>query len=155
MKVRALLVAIAVAVPAMVSAPPATAVDADTFVMQGSGTILPGLTLVPQQQNLSFSGTATVVGTGGVLSTYSCSFVGNDLAGSTAESVGTMSGGCGPWWCDVWVYVRVGGFKKWICIRTGNPQFGLQGMNCVWTPTDVNPTTRYSLVCHGIRALAP
>ncbi len=148
-RLRVVLAAFALAVPWVVMPQAATAAGADTFVMTGSGTFSPGLGLTPQAQSLSFTGTATVVGTDGVAATYSCSITGGEFLGELAFGAGNASGGCAPpKWCRSWTYVRVGAKWVWVCTATVlNPSVGV--MDCLFSPSDVNPTTNFTLVCAG------
>jgi hypothetical protein len=151
--VRSLFAGAAVSMPlALVAASPASAANVDVAVIQGSGTISPGLGAVPEQQSVQFSGTATVVGTDGVAATYPCNFSGTDLAGSVAEGVGTVSGSCGPISLTTCVFVRVAGVVVVAC-ADGVVEVG--GAVCVFTPDDVLPTTSYDLVCAAAYAKAP
>ena len=151
--VRSLFLGAAVAMPlTLIAASPAAAhpAHADVAVIQGSGTISPGLsaTALPAQQSISFTGTATVVGTEGVLATYPCSFGGTDLAGHPAEGVGTVSGSCGPISFTTCVFVRVGVVVAVVCADvTTALSVELGAGVCVFTPTTFEPTTTYDLIC--------
>ncbi len=144
LRLRSLLLVVATVLPFAATPVPSHAADAFTF--SGNGTISPGLGVTPVPQSFSMTGTATAVGTDGVLTTSSCSFSGYDNAGSLAEGFGTMSGACGSWyWCRVGVYVRVGHHKVIICVEA----VSVGQMQCVFVPTDVNPTTKFSFTCAG------
>ena len=144
---RSLCTAVAVAMPlVLVSGNPATAAGADAMVVTGSGTISPGLTLVPVSQSISFAGTATVAGTHGVLATYSCSFSGTLIAG-VAGGAGSISGSCGPISFDVCFAVAVIG--SWSIVCQDGTRRSAQGWECEFSPSDTLPTTRYTLLCTG------
>ncbi|HEX8004145.1 MAG TPA: hypothetical protein VF519_15765 [Mycobacteriales bacterium] len=146
--VRSLFAGAAIAMPiVMVTASPAAALDA--FVITGSGTISPGLTAVPTPQSVSFTGTATSVGTTAVPGSYPCSFSGTDTLGSAAEGVGTVSGSCGPFAFTNCQFVRIVGVVVVVCPPQGNPPRTAVAV-CAFQPTNVNPTTRYNLVCAGV-----
>lgn len=144
---RSLVAAAALAMPALITSP-AEAADAGVFIISGSGTISPGLTPVPDDQSINFSGTATVIGTQS--GSYGCSFSGNDPAGSTAAGSGTVSGGCGPISNLTCTFVRVAGVVQVVCVDAAGTR--VAEATCVFTPTDVNPTTRYTLTCVGTYA---
>jgi hypothetical protein len=144
---RTMLAGAAVFMPlTMIASSPATAAAADTFVIQGSGTISPGLTTTPTNQSISFTGTATVVGTHGTPGTYSCSFSGtSSIPETTANGAGTVSGSCGPIAFSSCTYVRAGVNVAVNCTegtRTATAK-------CVFNPGNTNPTTRYTLICTG------
>lgn len=132
---------------------PAVAANVDTAVIQGSGTISPGLGLTPSPQSISFTGTATVVGTDGVLATYSCAFNGTDPAGSTAAGSGNVSGACGPLAFASCTFVRVGAHVDVVC--TGGAGTGGAYAKCVFRAHSVLPTTSYDLTCKAEVALVP
>lgn len=151
--VRSLFVGAAIAMPVMlIAASPASAQTADVAVIEGAGTISPGLGAVPEAQSVHFEGTATVVGTDGVLASYSCEFDGTDLAGSVAEGVGTVHGTCGPIALDLCVFIRVAGVVLVIC-PDGVIEVG--AAVCVFEPDDLLPTTSYTLICAAAYAKAP
>lgn len=122
----------------------------DVLVVEGSGTISPGVGLIPGPQSISFDGTATVVGTDGVLVTYDCSFSGTDPAGSTAAGSGTVSGSCGPISLSLCIFVRVGSVVIVICaeVQVG-VHVGTAVAECVFRPHDTLPTTSYDLICEA------
>jgi hypothetical protein len=151
--VRSLFAGATIAMPLnLLITSPAAAASADAAVIQGHGTISPGLTPVPTQQSISFTGTATVVGTDGVLATYPCSFTGTDLAGSLAAGVGTVKGNCGPLDFTTCVFVRIGAEVQVICADTG---VSVGAAVCVFQPDQINPTTSYTLTCGAVAAEAP
>ena len=154
---RSLCAAVAIAMPlVVVQTSPATAADADVLVVQGSGTISPGLELVvPGPQSVSFTGTATVVGTHGLLATYPCSFSGSFLAAILVTGTGTMSGQCGPIAFSACIVAWAGGEWMWHCTDIGIVSAETTTWDCVFTPTNSNPTTSYDLVCGGVYASAP
>lgn len=151
--VRSLYAGAAIAMPLVFTAatPAVAAPNADVALIQGSGTISPGLGAVPEAQSVSFTGTATVVGTDGVLATYGCSFSGTDLAGSVAEGVGTVSGACGPLAFSTCVFVRVAGVVGVVCVAGG---VGVAQAACVFTPHQTLPTTSYDLICEAAAVIA-
>lgn len=145
MRFRLLVVALTAAVALPASAP-AEALGANVYVMTGSGTISPGLGLVPIPQSVSFTGTAGYVSTFPVgLAGYPCSFSGAEF-GSMAGGVGTLAGSCGPASYTNILYVRAGATLSGIGVVVGGSSSSTH-FDCVFQPTDVNPTTRYSLVC--------
>ena len=115
---------------------------ANAAVITGSGTISPGLTEIPTAQSIAFTGSATVVGTEGVLATYPCSFSGSDLAGSVTEGAGTVAGSCGPLVYDC-VFVRIGVEVQVVCPVAA-------AAVCVFTPTTTNPVRSYDLICSAV-----
>jgi len=123
----------------------------DAAVITGSGTISPGLGPVPAAQSVSFTGTATVVGTDGILATYGCSFSGTDLAGSLLEGVGTVSGACGPLAFNTCVFLRIAAEVQVVCadvtVDPGAPSAAVGAGVCVFVPTSSNPVTTYDLIC--------
>jgi hypothetical protein len=136
----------ATAMPVVVAlAQPAAAARADVAVIQGGGTITPGLTEVVQNQSVNFTGTATVVGTDGVLATYQCSFSGTGF-GNAAGGVGTVSGSCGPVPFTSCNFVFTAVHVTVACA----PQ--VAAADCVFTPNNIRPTTSYGLVCEGFYA---
>ena len=146
--VRSLSAGFALALPlAMTAASPASAAEACVFVITGSGTISPGLSAVPTPQSISFTGTMTCVGTSGVGTTYPCSFTGTDPVGSEAAGAGQVSGNCGPYGFPSCQFVRVGVAVEVVCVDVAGTRVATA--TCVFTPVDVNPTTKYNLVCAG------
>jgi hypothetical protein len=139
--VRSIAIVVAIAAPAIASVTPsASAANADAAVIQGAGSISPGLGAAPQAQNINFGGTATVVGTHGVAATFGCSFSGSDLAGSLAEGAGTVGGGCGPINLSLCAFVRVGGAVAVVCAGIGTPKQGAGGV-FAFTPDQTPPAT--------------
>jgi hypothetical protein len=128
----------------------------DVVVIQGSGTISPGLGLLPEHQSISFTGTATGVGTDsvsdGIPFTYGCSFSGEDPAGSVAAGAGTVAGSCGPLAFELCVFGRAGGKVSVVCASTTDHKGGAEA-ECVFTPHGVLPTTSYDLICEAKAAL--
>lgn len=144
---RSLFAGATLAMPvALLAGSPAAAAGADLAVITGSGTISPGLNETPRPQSISFTGTATVVGTDGVLATFGCSFTGSDLAGSVAEGVGTVAGACGPIAFPTCAFARVGVEVQVACAST-TPSVG--AAVCIFTPNNTNPTTSYGLICEA------
>ena len=136
-----------VAVPlVMLTSTPAGAAQANAMLVTGSGTISPGLTVIPTGQSLSFTGTATMVGTYGLAARYSCSWSGS-ATGSLAAMTGTISGNCGPVTFHVCVFVSLAPRVKIACPQS-SPS-GFTAFDCTFTPVDVNPTTKYNLMCEG------
>ena len=125
----------------------------DLAVIQGSGTISPGLGALPEAQSISFDGVATVVGTDGIpTGTYTCSFAGTDPAGSAAAGAGTVSGSCGPIVLELCVFVREAAHVDVECTSTVSHIGGAQA-KCVFRPHDTLPTTSYDLVCEAVVVL--
>lgn len=128
---------------------------ADVSLITGSGTISPGLGVFPVPQSISFTGTATAVGTTGPgVTTLSCSFSGTDPAGSAAAGAGTVSGNCGHLNFSLCVFVRQGPHVTVTCTSTGSHTGGAVA-ECVFEPHAVLPTTSYDLVCTAVSVLAP
>jgi hypothetical protein len=139
--VRSIAIVVAIAAPAIASvAPSASAANADAAVIQGAGTISPGLGVAPVPQSVNFGGTATIVGTHGVAATFSCAFSGSDLDGSLAEGAGIVGGGCGPINLSLCVFVRVGGAVAVVCAGAGTPKQGAAGL-FAFTPDQTPPAT--------------
>ncbi|HEV2890438.1 MAG TPA: hypothetical protein VGX28_08680 [Frankiaceae bacterium] len=126
---------------------PAGAANVDIAAIVGSGTISPGLTEVVQSQSISFTGTATAIGTDGLPGTYSCSFAGTGF-GNAAGGTGTVSGVCGPLSFPACTFVFTGGHVTVACPLP----VGVGAADCVFQPTDIRPTTRYNLVCGALLA---
>ena len=146
---RTLCAAVAVAMPlVMVAASPATAAEANMFVMQGSGTITPGLSATLQSQSVGLVGTATMVGTHGVLTTYGCSFSGS-FFGNLAGGTGNLSGTCGPMpLACAFVFV----LGKWIGACAGSVTAAI---NCTVVYTTLNPSTSFDATCLGQSVKVP
>lgn len=147
--VRSLLVGAALPV-AMFQAQPASAAYVDIAVITGSGTISPGLSPTVQSQSISFSGTATVVGTDGLPGTYSCNFTGTGF-GNMLGGTGNVAGNCGPVNFPACTFVFTGVHVTVGCAV----DIGVGAADCVFTPVDVNPTTRYNLVCGAFLVQVP
>ena len=120
----------------------------DALVIQGSGTISPGIGVEPDEQSISFTGTATVVGTDGVLTTETCSFSGTDPAATIPLGSGTVSGSCGPISLSLCVFIRIGVIVQVVCaeVQVG-VHVGTATATCVFRPHDSLPTTSFDLVC--------
>lgn len=146
---RVLLVALAAPI-AMIAATtaPASAATAATAVVQGNGTITPGLTAIPTAQNFDFTGTATVTGvlcgTTYVAASVGITASGNDLAGNVAEGAGTLTvtiGGCAA----SGAYVRVGAA---VVVALALPVATAATGVCVFVPGQLTPpVTSYSVTC--------
>lgn len=151
MKLRSLFVGVALVMPGVVTmAQPAAAAYVDLAVIQGSGTISPGLTPAQQSQSISFNGTATVVGTDGVLAQYGCSFTGTGF-GNMAGGTGNVSGSCGPVAFPNCTFVFTG-----VHVTVACPvNVGIGGADCLFTPNNINPTTSYGLVCEAALVQVP
>jgi hypothetical protein len=147
-------------------------VGVDGLVIVGSGTISPGLTLVPTNQTVTFSSIAGVGGGAAVSSTgnagaagplVSCTFNGNGVAETSISGSGTATGTCaaspltGSINCTV-EYDRAGPIVVVTvvnnCTATVSGVFGPITIGAVTTvgvgvfvfiPTTVNPTTSYLL----------
>lgn len=145
--VRSLFAAAAFVLPVTVTmVQPAAAANVDVAVIQGSGTITPGLSATPQNQSVSFTGTATVVGTDGVLATYTCSFAGTGF-GNALGGIGSVSGSCGPVVFPSCTFVFTAVHVTVACPPT------IAASDCIFTPTTLNPTTTYDLLCEGALVL--
>jgi len=120
-------------------------------VIQGSGGIGPGLEIIPDEQSISFGGTATVVAavesnTPKVLASYGCGFGGTDLAGWIGSGVGFVSGSCGPLSFETCVFVREAAHVDVVCANTSSGVGGAYA-KCVFRPHQVLPVTSYDLTC--------
>jgi hypothetical protein len=137
----------------------ADAQTAGVAVVQGTGTISPGLLPVPSAQTFTFNSvqilTAGVVhGAPSVLGSSDCTAGGRSLAvENTALGAGSGTWSCGPVLstAGALVYVRVGAAVG--VVITG----GLNGaLGCAFIPTTGNgvttPVTGYSLACGGAAA---
>lgn len=135
---------------ALASYNPATAATphADVAVIQGSGTISPPLGPLVEAHSVSFSGTATVVGTDGVLATYPCSFNGVGT-GNILGGPGTVSGGCGPLVLELCVFVLTGAVVHVACPTATGTQAGIGQGECVFRPHQVLPVESYDLTCEA------
>ncbi|HEX8004140.1 MAG TPA: hypothetical protein VF519_15740 [Mycobacteriales bacterium] len=143
---RSLFLGATLAMPfALLSASPAVAANVDVAAITGSGTLSPGLTEVVQNQSISFTGTATVVGTDGLPGSYPCSFSGTGF-GNMAGGTGTVSGSCGPLSFPGCSLVFTGVHVIVVCPINGGTG-GIGAGDCVFQPTNVRPTTRYNLAC--------
>lgn len=150
---RSLCAAVTLALPLVMSAAtPASAAGANTVVISGSGTISPGLTHVPADQWVTFTGTATVTGTNGVLATYSCSFGGNVFDATVVAGLGYVSGSCGPIDFTNCQWLHQFGHASIVCVDT---RVTLAQLECVFSPTNVLPATQYSVLCAGTWTRVP
>lgn len=120
----------------------------DALVIQGSGTISPGLGATPTPQSISFDGTAFVAGTDGGLATYDCSFSGTEPQGALAAGAGAVSGACGLIRLSFCAFIHVGATALLACPELVT-HLGVGVVECVFRPHDTLPTTAYDLVCHG------
>ena len=146
-KTMAVLVLLAAAVlPAVpANANPSVA----NAVVEGSGTISPGLgtSTTPTAQTVTFSGTATghFNGTPG---SCTISFTGTGV-GTPATASGSGSASCSGTGisisCQV-SYQRTGVVVAGSGSCTGTVH-GTLSVVCVFSPTSVNPTTSYELAC--------
>lgn len=131
--------------PAAATAP----AHADAAVIQGSGTISPALGLDIEEHSVSFSGTATSVGTDGILADYACSFSGTGF-GNILGGPGTVSGSCGPLEFALCAFVLTGAVVDVVCTATVG---GGQG-ECVFRPHQIFPVESYDLTCEASVAVA-
>ena len=144
--VRTVFAGVALAMPlTLLATTPAVAANADVAVINGNGTILPGLDVVPVPQAVSFTGTANVTGSHPGIVT--CSFNGTDLLGSLAEGVGTVSGDCGPIDLNTCAFVRVVEAVVVGCVD-GVVEAG--GGVCLFQATDSSPVKNYTLLCAAL-----
>jgi len=154
MSARKIFSGVALASPLLLAfTSPAVAANAAVAIIQGSGTISPGLGATPAFQSISFTGTATVVGTDGAPATYGCSFSGTDPQGSAAAGAGTVSGSCGPLVFASCTFVREGAHVDVVCTAGGGGTGGAQA-KCVFQPHQALPTTSYDLKCQAFVAIA-
>lgn len=150
-KLRSMYAAAAVVLPLTLTMfQPATAATphADVAVIQGSGTIDPALGTAVEAHSVSFTGTATVVGTDGVLATYACSFNGVGT-GNILGGPGTVSGGCGPLVLELCVFVLTGAVVHVACPKTTAAQVGIGQGECVFRPHQILPVESYDLTCEA------
>ncbi|HEV2890440.1 MAG TPA: hypothetical protein VGX28_08690 [Frankiaceae bacterium] len=147
MRLRTFLAAFALP---LATTTPATAASADAVTIQGSGAISPGRTLVAAPQWVGFTGTAFAVGTDGLPGTYACSFTGV-ITESVLGGTGSMSGFCGP--LPFWSCAVVATTVTWTVACT-DPSRNLGALECLLTPTNVNPNTQYTVLCAGAAARA-
>jgi len=118
--------------------------SADTLVISGSGTVSPGLApVITRPQAITFTGTATVIGTDGILATYACQVTGTGLNDNMAAGVGYLSGSCGPISFSSCTFVRDHADTNVQCLDAARGRT-LTG-KFLFQPTDLNPVTRYQL----------
>lgn len=154
MKLRgSFLAAAAFVLPATVTMlqPAAAATPhADVAVIQGSGGISPALGALVEEHSVSFGGTATAVGTDGILATYGCSFAGVGT-GNILGGAGTVSGGCGPLSLSLCVFVLTGAVVDVVCPEASS-YTGIGQGECVFRPHQVFPVESYDLTCEASTA---
>jgi hypothetical protein len=131
---------------------PSSAASVDAAVIQGSGTITPGLDILPATQSFTFtSATITTVGTDS--GTSSCTASGGSAAPENlAAGIGTGGYSCssGPLagWSGALIYARVGAVVTvWITAGPGGVTVG--AFACVFVAASAPPVTAYTLICVG------
>jgi len=133
---------------------PVSAQAAAAGILQGSGTISPGLGATPAPQTYTLSGSLTGAGAAGgsaVVVNDSCSYSGSSsgLGDNVAFGLGTMSGSCTGSLAitDTMTVVRVGA----IALEAGpDSTGGVAGEAihiCIWIATQAPPITNYIHVC--------
>jgi hypothetical protein len=125
---RAALAAVAVAT----TLAPAPAQAVPPLVVQGSGVILPGLSLVSPPQTFWFTGTATTP----PLTTYACEFSGAGAVGGPYSVTGTLSGSCGPYAYQSCPFTLTVSSWTLTCVGAAGT-FAVQ-------PGNTNPTTTFT-----------
>lgn len=131
-RVLCALACAAVAVPAA----PARAVTYDAAVVSGIGGITPPAGPVPQPVEVTFGGSALLLGT-----PRQCSLRGPAIE-STAAGTGTLTGGCGDV-AMVCTYERAGAAMTWHCTTD---TMGVLVGTLTYRPLNVNPTSIYALL---------
>lgn len=132
------------------TSPSAHAASLDVLVVNVSGTYSPALDTTYRARTLSMNGTASFVGTHGVLTTYSCAFVGTEI-GTIAGGVGVMAGNCGPIFCNAAAYARAGFHTPWTCTDT----IKVWPMLCAISFLPLPPATSAAMTCLGASAEVP
>lgn len=122
---------------------PAVAPHANVMLVNGAGTISPGLQALPLPQAIGFTGTAVVVGTDGILASYACAWDATGLNDNVASGFGTASGACGPIAFATCVWTREGTDVQIACVDAANGS-ALHG-RFVFKPGDTFPTTTFTL----------
>ena len=123
------------------------------WVLQGAGTLSPGLTTTPTSQTFSFSGSgAWIVGLQTSLSgVYQCNIAGASFAPETVlNGEGSINGSCsGPTTVAIsGQYTRDAGYALWVLTGTvsGSINTNFTG-TCTTVPTSVPTVTSYRIVC--------
>lgn len=153
-RTRGVRVVIGMAAACLAFTAPASAQAAAVGVVVGSGTITPGLGVLPALQTISFSGTLTgagAVGASAVILSDSCSYNGSSssLGDNVAFSLDSLSGSCSGTLAlsETMTAVRVGA----IALEEGSGSVGgVAGPAfhvCVWVSTQAPPITQYKHVC--------
>jgi len=163
----------AVALITTQAAPAGATVNAGVGVVQGGGTITPGLTAVPSgPQNFTFtSATITSVGvrnksTTTVGGTSNCTASGsstvrnptNNAVVATLDEGSAGGTGSGTWGCSSGplagkggklYYVRVGPVVAVVLTDGNKPPTGAGALVCLFVPNNPTFTTSYALTCVG------
>lgn len=133
---------------------PAAAVSAAAGVSQGSGTLSPGLGVLPSPQVIQYSGTLTgagAVAAAPVIISDSCSFSGTSgpLGGTVAADLGTVSGSCtgSVSITATLTFARIGVVVALEGNGSIGPDAAIVGGPCAFAATQAPPITSYSLVC--------
>lgn len=138
------------------AAPSGATANAGVAVVQGSGTITPGLNVVPAFQSFTFTSVSiTTVGVVRkapvVLGNSTCGASGSSLIPETVA----VGAGTGGWSCTggpmagksgALTYVREGAAVE-VVLTAGTAQVG--ALACVFVSTSGIPVTSYLLVCAG------
>jgi hypothetical protein len=151
---RLSLLAAALPLALIASTPsPASAAIVGAGLVQGSGTISPGLGVVPTAQNFSFGGSVTGAIVNGTTPSLSapCSASGHDLAGSVAEGAGTVNASCAGALLPIGVFVRVGAV---VVAAFADVAGGAGGGVFAFQPDQLPPATVTSYHLVGVGAAA-
>ena len=132
----------------VMQATPAAAASADVMAVHGGGSLWPPMTALPAASAVTFDGTATVIGTDGVASTFSCAWNGTEI-GNIATSEGAVSGLCGPIAFSNCVTVRVAVTWLMTCVRAG-AQIGDWSLIGTWVPDQTPPS---GITGYGVSAV--
>jgi len=131
--------------PATAGTPPL-----DVAVIQGTGTIVPGIPLTGCATNShwTFDGTIVLVGDDNLIGNVHYEGDGTIceslLSGVTVGNVsGSVSGSVT--WNRTGVHVTVTG-----SVTVGGEEHSVIAGKCTWTPTSYNPTTTYALSCQAV-----
>lgn len=134
---RRVLCALACAAVALPAAPAnANALTPYAAVVSGIGGITPPAGVVPQPVDITFGGSALLLGT-----PRPCSFSGTGIESMAAGS-GTLAGGCGDVAMEC-TYARAGVAMTWLCTTDS---LGVLVGEFAYRPLNVNPTSIYALI---------
>jgi len=135
-------------------ATPAAAASAAAGVSDGSGTLSPGLGVLPSPQVINYSGSLTgagAVSAAPAIINDNCTFSGTSgfLGGTLAADLGTVSGSCtgSVSIAATLTFARVGTVLGLEGNGTLGPDAVIAGGPCAFATTQAPPITNYSLVC--------